>query len=113
MSQSQTSFDAMKSLGVVPYLLVERDPYANRNTYLDPKAEAPSFGAFYPADNIKVAWSNNSSTLFTPPMNTNYTTQIQSIGSTIKQQIPESILTVTDKKSGKFSINKIDEAKKA
>lgn len=112
MSQSQTSFDAMKSLGVVPYLLVERDPYANRNTYLDPKAEAPSFGAFYPADNIKVAWSNNSSTLFTPPMNTNYTTQIQSIGSTIKQQIPESILTVTDKKSGKFSINKIDEAKK-
>lgn len=112
MSQSQTSFDAMKSLGVVPYLLVERDPYANRNTYLDPKAEAPSFGAFYPADNIKVAWSNNSSTLFTPPMNTNYTTQIQSIGSTIKQQIPESTLTVTDKKSGKFSINKIDEAKK-
>ncbi|MCY7196322.1 SpaA isopeptide-forming pilin-related protein [Streptococcus dysgalactiae subsp. equisimilis] len=112
MSQSQTSFDAMKSLGVVPYLLVERDPYANRNTYLDPKAEAPSFGAFYPADNIKVAWSNNSSTLFTPPMNTNYTTQIQSIGSTIKQQIPESILTVTDKKSGKFSIKKIDEAKK-
>lgn len=112
MSQSQTSFDAMKSLGVVPYLLVERDPYANRNTYLDPKAEAPSFGAFYPADNIKVAWSNNSSTLFTPPMNTNYTTQIQSIGSTIKQQIPESVLTVVNKVSGKFRIKKIDEAKK-
>ncbi|MGP6387875.1 SpaA isopeptide-forming pilin-related protein [Streptococcus dysgalactiae] len=112
MSQSQTSFDAMKSLGVVPYLLVERDPYANRNTYLDPKAEAPSFGAFYPADNIKVAWSNNSSTLFTPTVDTNYLNQIQSIGSAIKQQIPESILTITNKTSGKFSINKIDEAKK-
>ncbi|MDO5365439.1 MAG: SpaA isopeptide-forming pilin-related protein [Streptococcus dysgalactiae] len=112
MSQSQTTFDAMKNLGVVPYLLVERDPTANRATYLDPKDPSPSFGAFFPADNIKVAWSNNSSTLFTPPVNTNYTTQIQSIGSTIKQQIPESILTVTDKKSGKFSINKIDEAKK-
>ncbi|ASQ20475.1 Fibronectin-binding protein [Streptococcus pyogenes] len=112
MSQSQTSFDAMKSLGVVPYLLVERDPYANRNTYLDPKAEASSFGAFYPSDNIKVVWSNNSSGLFTPPTNTNYTIQIQSIGSAIKQQIPESVLTVINRASGKFSINKIDEAKK-
>nr|WP_283776565.1 SpaA isopeptide-forming pilin-related protein [Streptococcus dysgalactiae] len=110
--QSQSSFDIMKPLGVIPYLLVARDPYSDRSRYLDPKAPSPSFGAFFPADNIKVAWSNNSSTLFTPPVNTNYTTQIQSIGSTIKQQIPESILTVTDKKSGKFSINKIDEAKK-
>ncbi|WP_200894303.1 SpaA isopeptide-forming pilin-related protein [Streptococcus dysgalactiae] len=113
MSQSQTSFDAMKSLGVVPYLLVERDPSANRITYLDPKAGSPSFSAFYPADNIKTVWSQNTSNWFMPPANdTSYTTQIQSIGSTIKQQIPESVLTVTDKKSGKFSINKIDEAKK-
>lgn len=112
MSQSQTSFDAMKSLGVVPYLLVERDPYANRNTYLDPKAEAPSFGAFYPADNIKVAWSNNSSTLFTPPVDTNYTTQIQFIGAEIKQQTPESVLTIMNNTSGKFTIKKVDETKK-
>lgn len=113
MSQSQTTFDAMKTLGVVPYLMVERDPTANRTTYLDPKAASPSFGAFYPADNIKTVWSQNTSNWFDPPKNDpNYTTQIQSIGSTIKQQIPESILTVTDKKSGKFSINKIDEAKK-
>ncbi|WP_192942586.1 SpaA isopeptide-forming pilin-related protein [Streptococcus dysgalactiae] len=112
MSQSQTSFDAMKSLGVVPYLLVERDPYANRNTYLDPKAEAPSFGAFYPADNIKVAWSNNSSTLFAPPVNTNYTTQIQFIGAEIKQQTPESVLTIMNNTSGKFTIKKVDETKK-
>ena len=113
MSQSQTTFDAMKTLGVVPYLMVERDPTANRATYLDPKAASPSFGAFYPADNIKTVWSQNTSNWFDPPKNDpNYTTQIQSIGSTIKQQIPESVLTVTDKKSGKFSINKIDEAKK-
>ncbi|WP_218666130.1 SpaA isopeptide-forming pilin-related protein, partial [Streptococcus dysgalactiae] len=113
MSQSQTTFDAMKTLGVVPYLMVERDPTANRGTYLDPKAASPSFGAFYPADNIKTVWSQNTSNWFDPPKNDpNYTTQIQAIGTTIKAQIPESILTVTDKKSGKFSINKIDEAKK-
>lgn len=101
----------MKPLGVIPYLLVARDPYSDRSRYLDPKVLSSSFGAFFPADNIKVAWSNNSSTLFTPPINANYTTQIQAIGTTIKSQIPESILTVTDKKSRKFSINKIDEAK--
>ncbi|MGM1091825.1 SpaA isopeptide-forming pilin-related protein [Streptococcus dysgalactiae] len=113
MSQSQTTFDAMKTLGVVPYLMVERDPTANRATYLDPKATSPSFGAFYPADNIKTVWSQNTSNWFTPPAkDTSYTTQIQSIGSTIKQQIPESVLTVVNKVSGKFRIKKIDEAKK-
>lgn len=101
----------MKPLGVIPYLLVARDPYSDRSRYLDPKVLSSSFGAFFPADNIKVAWSNNSSTLFTSPINANYTIQIQAIGTTIKSQIPESILTVTDKKSRKFSINKIDEAK--
>ncbi|VGS74275.1 Fibronectin-binding protein [Streptococcus pyogenes] len=112
MSQSQASFDAMKALGVIPYLIVERDPYANRSRYLDPKADSPSFGAFYPSDNIKVAWSNKSSGLFTPPADTNYTHQIQSIGAAIKQQTPESVLTVVNKVSGKFRIKKIDEAKK-
>lgn len=112
MSQSQASFDAMKALGVIPYLIVERDPYANRSRYLDPKADSPSFGAFYPSDNIKVAWSNKSSGLFTPPADTNYTHQIQSIGAAIKQQAPESVLTVVNKVSGKFRIKKIDEAKK-
>ncbi|HEQ9580246.1 TPA: fibrinogen-binding adhesin SdrG C-terminal domain-containing protein [Streptococcus pyogenes] len=112
MSQSQASFDAMKALGVIPYLIVERDPYANRSRYLDPKADSPSFGAFYPSDNIKVAWSNKSSGLFTPPADTNYTHQIQAIGAAIKQQTPESVLTVVNKVSGKFRIKKIDEAKK-
>lgn len=106
--------DKLISIQVDPYLLIARYPAANNSRYLDPYGDSPSFGELFNKDNIKVAWQNSTvSTLFQPVSNDpSYISQIQSIGSIIKQQIPESILTITNKTSGKFSINKIDEAKK-
>ncbi|WP_247275587.1 SpaA isopeptide-forming pilin-related protein [Streptococcus pyogenes] len=106
--------DKLISIQVNPYLLIARYPAANNSRYLNPYGDSPSFGGLFNKDNIKVAWQNSTvSTLFQPVSNDpSYISQIQSIGSAIKQQIPESILTITNKTSGKFSINKIDEAKK-
>lgn len=114
ISNSQMTIDSMKKLGVNPYLLVARDPAKDRNKYLDPYSSGASFGTLFAQENIHIAWKNETaSTLFSPPYEDySYSKQIQSIGSAIKQQIPESILTITNKTSGKFSINKIDEAKK-
>ncbi|MFP7775494.1 SpaA isopeptide-forming pilin-related protein [Streptococcus dysgalactiae] len=114
ISNGHATMDSMKQLGVTPYLLVARDPAKNRSRYLDPYAGGISFGTLFSQDNIRVAWKDETATTLVSSKYTDnsYLKQIQSIGSTIKQQIPESILTVTDKKSGKFSINKIDEAKK-
>ncbi|WP_161801516.1 SpaA isopeptide-forming pilin-related protein, partial [Streptococcus equi] len=104
----------MKQLGVTPYLLVARDPAKNRSRYLDPYAGGISFGTLFSQDNIKVAWKDETATtLVSPPYSdNNYLNQIQSIGAAIKQQTPESVLTVVNKVSGKFRIKKIDEAKK-
>lgn len=114
ISNSQATMNSIKKLGVNPYLLVARDPSKNRNKYLDPYSSGASFGTLFAQENIHIAWKNETaSTLVSPPYEDySYSKQIQSIGSAIKQQIPESILTITNKTSGKFSINKIDEAKK-
>ncbi|HGM9631205.1 TPA: SpaA isopeptide-forming pilin-related protein [Streptococcus pyogenes] len=114
ISNSQATMNSIKKLGVNPYLLVARDPSKDRNKYLDPYSSEASFGTLFAQENIHIAWKNETaSTLVSPPYEDySYSKQLQSIGSAIKQQIPESVLTVINRASGKFSINKIDEAKK-
>lgn len=114
ISNGRATMDSMKQLGVTPYLLVAHDPAKNRSRYLDPYAGGISFGTLFSQDNIKVAWKDETATtLVSPPYSdNNYLNQIQSIGAAIKQQTPESVLTVVNKVSGKFRIKKIDEAKK-
>ncbi|WP_227877908.1 SpaA isopeptide-forming pilin-related protein [Streptococcus pyogenes] len=114
ISNGHATMDSMKQLGVTPYLLVARDPAKNRSRYLDPYAGGISFGTLFSQDNIRVAWKDETATTLVSSKYTDnsYLKQIQSIGAVIKQQIPESVLTVVNKVSGKFRIKKIDEAKK-
>lgn len=110
---SQATMDSMKSIGVIPYLLIARDPTQSRSSYyLNPVEPSPSFGGLFAKDNIKVAWSKYTTTLFQPDSSDDsYTNQIQAIGSAIKQAIPTSVLTITNKQGGQFSLKKIDENK--